>query len=134
MAFGGKKAEAIAIGADRLAAVAGSGPATAVADAPSSPAASAPARRVELTPDPSRIRPRQIEETPEARKRRLAAKTVNFSATIIARLVIIAGAGLWGWEQYEYTGQLHRGLAVGLLVMFGDLGRVVLKAMEPGTK
>ena len=135
MAFGEKNAQAAVIGADRLAAVAGAPPTTASVDAASPAAAPAPRRRrADLQPDPSRIRPRQLEETPETRKRRLAAKTVNFTATIIARLVIIAGAGLWGWKQYEYTGQIHRGVAIGVFVMFGDLGRVILKAMEPGTK
>ncbi len=130
MAFGAKKAGVPAASVDRLAAVAGSpSPAAATADA-----VSAPHPRGELRPDPSRIRPRQIDESPEQRKRRLAAKTVNFSATIIARIVIIAGAGLWAWKQYEFTGQVHRGVALGVFVMFGDLGRVILKASEPGTK
>lgn len=135
MAFGGKNAQAAVIGGDRLAAIAGSAPTAAAADVASPGAvATAPRRSADLQPDPSRIRPRQIEETPETRKRRLAAKTVNFTATIIARIVIIGGAGLWAWKQYEYTGQIHRGVAVGVFIMFGDLGRVLLKAMEPGTK
>ena len=132
MAFGERNAQAAAKGGARLAAIAGSA-ATSVAAAPVG-ASSPSMRRSSVEPDQSRIRPRQIEETPETRKRRLAAKTVNFTATIIARLVIIAAAGLWAWEQYQYTGQIHRGIVVGGFVMFGDLGRVIFKAMEPGTK
>ncbi len=133
MAFGAKNAGVAAVGVDRLAAVAGSSSHTITTeDAASAP--STPRRYAEVQPDPSRIRPRQIDESPEERKRRLAAKTVNFTATIIARIVIIAGAGLWAWKQYEFTGQIHRGVAVGAFVMFGDLGRVILKATEPGTK
>ncbi len=135
MAFGSKQnSAALQISVDRLAAVAGApgGASLLATNAVASPVRQRP--RGELQPDPSRIRPRQLEETPEDRKRRLAAKTVNFTATTIARIVIIAAAGLWAWEQYQYTGQIHRGVAVGILVMFGDLGRVIMKASEPGTK
>ena len=135
MAFGNKQnSAALKIGVDRLAAVAGAsnGAMASASNGAASPAARR--HRGELQPDPSRIRPRQIEETPEDRKRRLAAKTVNFTATIIARVVIIAAAALWAWEEYQYTGQIHRGVAVGIFVMFGDLGRVMMKAAEPGTK
>lgn len=132
MAFGTKKnINPAAIGGDRLAAVAGV-PVNASGVEAASPVQ--PRSGAGVQPDPSRIRPRQIEETPEARSRRLAAKTVNFTATIIARIVIIAAAGLWAWKQYEYTGQIHRGVAIGVFVMFGDLGRVIMKATEPGTK
>jgi|GEM_PF-1544240 len=132
MAFGTRKnINPAAVGGDRLAAVAGV-PVNAPVAEGASPAQ--PRRSANVQPDPSRIRPRQIEETPEMRKRRLAAKTVNFTATIIARIVIIAAAGLWAWKQYEYTGQIHRGVAIGIFVMFGDLGRVIMKASEPGTK
>ncbi len=130
MAFGSKKAPA-GVSADRLSAVAGASAAPAAA-APSGVGSSA--RRTTLDIDPSRMRPRQIEETPEDRKRRLAAKTVNFTATIIARIVIIAGAGVYAWNQYQLTGQVHRGVAIGVFVMIGDLGRVIMKAAEPGTK
>ncbi len=132
MAFGSKKANVSGVGGDRLAAVAGTLPPMTSADAA---AATSPMRyAAPLDPDPSRIRPRGIEESPEERKRRLRAKTVNFTATIIARIVIIAGAGFWAWKQYEFTGQIHRGVAVGAFAMFGDFGRVLLKAIEPGTK
>ena len=59
---------------------------------------------------------------------------MNFTATIIARIVIITAAGLWAWQQFQFTGQIHRGIAIGVFVMFGDLGRVIMKATEPGTK
>lgn len=131
MAFGAKKTAVAGVGVDRLAAVAGTPPDVAAAHA-SSTGTVRPSRPRQ--PDPSRIRPRQIEETAEQRKRRLAAKTVNFTATILARFVIIAAAGLWAWQQYQFTGQVHRGIAIGVFAMFGDLGRVIMKATEPGTK
>ncbi len=132
MAFGAKKTQAAIVGCDRLMAVAGAAP--TASSSRSAVEASPSRRRHDLTPDPSRIRPRQIEETPEDRKRRLAAKTANFTATIIARLVIIAAAALWAWKQYEYSGQIHRGVAVGVFIMLGDLGRVFMKASVSGTK
>lgn len=130
MGFGTKRTDGL-VSADRLAAVGGgvSMSTEAAAQAPSSPRL-----RGEIQPDLSRIRPRAIDESPEDRKRRLAAKTVNFSMTILARLVIVAGAGLYAWKQYQFTGQLHRGVAIGVFAMFADLGRVVMKASEPGTK
>lgn len=131
MAFGAKKTAVAAVGVDRLVSVARTPRDVAAANAGSSSAVRPQKMR---QPDPSRIRPRQIEETAEQRKRRLAAKTVNFTATIIARIVIIAAAGLWAWQQYQFTGQIHRGIAIGVFVMFGDLGRVIMKATEPGTK
>ncbi|MEO1252629.1 MAG: hypothetical protein AAFW81_09820 [Pseudomonadota bacterium] len=82
----------------------------------------------------ARIRPRGIDETSEERQRRLAAKSVNFGATIIARTVIMAAAGLYAWQEFQFTGQVHRGVAVGMVVMLGDFGRVVMKAAEPGTR
>ncbi len=133
MGFGAKNVQTAAAGVDRLAAVAGSSSfAAPPADAAAS--SSAPRRRDEVRPDPSRIRPRQLEESPDQRKRRLAAKTANFTATIIARIVIIVAAALWAWNQYQFTGQLHRGVAIGVFVMLGDFGRVILKATEAGTK
>jgi hypothetical protein len=134
MGFGNKKEPPVSASMDRLAAVAGGAPAAAPAVAGEGQSGPKPQRRKELQIDVTRIRPRQIEETAEQRKRRLAAKTVNFTATIIARVVIIVGAGIYGWDIYESTGQVHRGVAIGIIVMIGDLGRVVMKASEPGTK
>lgn len=133
MGFGNKKA-APQVGIDRLAAVAGGGAAAATAAPAAAGAASEPVKRVSVEPDVSRIRKRQIEETPEDRKKRLAAKAVNFSATILARIAILAAAGLYMWKEYEFTGKVHRGVALGAFAMTADLGRVILKAMEPGSK
>ncbi len=77
---------------------------------------------------------REIEETPADRKRRLAAKAINFTATILARIIILGAAGYYTWKEYEFTGQVHRGVAFGLFAMSADLGRVILKAMTPGSK
>lgn len=131
MAFGAKKPALAGVGMDRLAAVAGAPRQASMATADAAVSVRPPPPR---QPDPSRIRPRQIEETAAQRKRRLAAKTVNFTATIIARIIIIAGAGWWVWQQYQFTGQVHRGIAIGVFVMLGDLGRVIMKATEPGAK
>ena len=127
MGFGNKK-PAMAVNSNRLASVAGAPTAATFSSEQSSERYACP------EPDLSRIRPRQIEETAAVRKRRLAAKTVNFTTTIIARLVILAGAGVFLWSEYQYGGQVHRGVVVGVFAMFGDLGRVILKAMTPGTK
>ncbi len=131
MAFGGRQQAAARVSADRLASLSGGGAATAAM-----PGGGAPAqpRRVSVEPDLSRIRRNSIDETPEARKKRLAAKTVNYTATFLARIVIIAAAGYYGYELYHSTGQVHRGIAVGIFAMTADLGRVILKAMEPGSK
>lgn len=130
MGFGEKQAP-VRISGDRLAALGGNGGMATIAAAGGT---SAPRRRGSVEPDVSRIRKSRIEETPAERKKRLAAKTVNFGATILARLVIIGAAGLFVYDLYQTTGALHRGVAVGLFVMVGDLGRVLLKAMEPGSK
>jgi hypothetical protein len=130
MGFGGKK-PMMEINIDRVAAVAGvSAPLSSKADAH----ASTQARRVSVEPDMSRIRKSSIDETPEERKKRLAAKTVNFGATIIARLIILGAAGFYTWMEFQSTGKIHRGFAIGIFVMLADFGRVVLKAMEPGSK
>ncbi len=130
MAFSKQKAAAPQISMDRLAAVAGG--AGAAATAVTGGGANRP--RVSLEPDVSRIRKIAIEETPEERKLRLAAKTVNFSATILARMIILAAAGLYVWKTYQFSGQVHRGIAIGMFAMTADLGRVALKALEPGSK
>lgn len=80
------------------------------------------------------MRPRGLDETAAERKQRLAAKTVNFSATILARLAILAAAGVYVFELYDTSGQIHRGFAMGMFAVIADLGRVILKAMEPGTR
>lgn len=129
MGFG--KQEAVArISNDRLAAVTGAAIASSSVGEPSS----APMRRVSVEPDLSKMRKNRIEETPEQRKKRLAAKTVNFGATFLARLIIIGAAGYYGYEQFQQTGIVPRGVAMGVFVMLGDFGRVILKAMEPGSK
>lgn len=135
MAFGAKQQPAFQVSAARLAAVSGGGAATAAAmPASASAGESAPRRRVSVEPDVSRIRKNMIDETPEERKKRLAAKTVNFGATIIARIVIFAGVGLYAWKTYQFSGEIHRGVALGLFAMTADFGRVCLKAMTPGSK
>lgn len=131
MAFGEKQNQAaLQISANRLASLAGG----VTAAAPAREAPSFAARPVSVEPDISRIRPRGIDETPEQQQRRLAAKTVNFTATILARLVIMGALATFAYDVYEATGTIHRGVAMGLFLMTADLGRVILKAMEPGTK
>lgn len=131
MGRSGKQQAALRVSADRLASVASGasyGSALAAADA------AAPKPRVSHEPDLSRIRPCAIEETPEQRKKRLAAKTVNFTATILARLLIMGGLGVFAYDIYEGSGAIHRGAAAGLFAMTLDFGRVLMKAMQPGTK
>lgn len=128
MGFGGKKQPA-GMNPDRLAALAGGG-SLAQADA----SAAAPRRRVSVEPDMSRIRKCSIDETPEERKKRLAAKTVNFGATFIARIIIMAAAGFFLWTELQNTGKVHRGVVVGMFAMLADFGRVMMKALEPGSK
>lgn len=94
---------------------------------------SRPARNL-LEPDLSRIRPRGIDETEEQRRRRLAAKTVNFSMSFLARTVILAALAMFAFSLYERTGSVHRGIGALMFVIFADFGRAILKAMEPGTK
>ncbi|MCK5747222.1 MAG: hypothetical protein KAH44_13455 [Oricola sp.] len=124
-----KQQTAPRISGDRLAAIAGG-----VTASEALVERAAPAPRVVLEPDLSRIRPRGVEETPEQRKKRLAAKTINFTFTIAARLIIIAALGLLIWNNYEMTGAIQRGPAMGIFAILVDLGRVMMKAMEPGTK
>ena len=125
MGFGKQTAPARASAA-RLNALAGA--------PPMSLDAAAPHRRVSVEPDLSRINRNRVVETPEERKKRLAAKTVNFGATFAARIIIIAAACIYGYDLYQSTGVMHRGIAVGVLAMIVDFGRVLLKAMEPGSK
>ena len=73
-------------------------------------------------------------ESPEARKKRLAAKTINFTATFFARIMIIGVVGYLMYDIYQGSGTIHRGYAMGMFAMIADFGRVLLKAMEPGTK
>ncbi len=133
MGFGDKK-PAPQISLDRLAAVAGRGDVVETAE-PVAAAAAPLARPVSLEPDVSRIRKtNMVDETPEAHKRRLAAKTVNFSMTFLVRTAIFAAVVYYAWNEHHLTGQIHRGVAIGLLVMAADFGRVALKAMAPGSK
>ncbi|PQA89644.1 hypothetical protein [Hyphococcus luteus] len=130
MAFARKKDDAAPrVSAARLAAIAGGAP----AEEPVAQSA-APARPATLEPDLSRIRPRGVNETPEQRKKRLGAKTINFTATILARVIIMGALALFMWDGYEITGAIQRGPAIAMVAMVADLGRVILKAMEPGTK
>ena len=136
--MGFKKQEtAPRIDAGRLAALAGKkGEGAAPASPSGAPPASdePPRRRVSVEPDLSRINKNRLIETAEQRKKRLAAKSVNFSASFIARTAII-GAALWyGYGLYQSTGDIDRMVAVGVLVMAVDFGRVLLKAMEPGSR
>lgn len=129
--MGFKKQEpAPRVDAGRLAALAG-----VKAEPSASPSEAAPARRrVSVEPDLSRINKNRLIETPEERKKRLAAKSVNFSASFIGRSAII-GAALWyGYGLYQSTGDIDRLVAIGVLVMAADFGRVLLKAMEPGSR
>ncbi len=126
MGFGDKKPTA-QISLNRLAAVAGGG----AIEAPEH----VEARPVMLEPDLSRIKKtNMLDATPEAHKRRLAAKIVNFSTTFLVRIIILAAVAYYAWNEYQFTGQIHRGVAIGLLVMAADFGRVTLKAMTPGSK
>jgi len=132
MGFGSKNAAAPRMSADRLAGVSGRGGAAAAMTA--SPAMAMPRARVSLEPDLSRIRARSVDISEEARQRRVAAKTVNFTATIIARLIILLAIGKYGYDLWMMTGTFHRGVVMGGFAVLADLGRVALKAMEPGTK
>lgn len=119
----GKQQTAARISSDRLAAMTGV-----------ETAGGEPPPRVSLEPDLSRIRKNRLEETPEERQQRLAAKTVNFSTTFLIRSIILVAVAWFGYNAYQMTGDIHRGIAIGMFVMAGDFGRVMLKAMEPGTK
>ena len=137
MAFGDKQETAPRIGADRLAAVVGGGVTTsniASSNIASAVPSSAPARPVSVEPDLSRIRKSRIEETPEERKKRLAAKTVNYTASFIGRLIVIAAASLYGWEHLQMTGSMHHGISIGVFIMAADFVRVAMKAATPGSK
>ncbi len=127
----GKQQAAPRISVDRLAAVTGCSAAPAAAiSAP----VTAQARRESVEPDLSKMRKNRIEETPEERKKRLAAKTVNFGITFLARIIIIGAAGYIGYLAYESTGIFPRNIGVGITIVLADFGRVLLKAMEPGSK
>lgn len=130
MGFG--KQQAVArISGDRLAAVTGGGNISAEPDLASSQPMM---RRESVQPDLSKMRKNRIEETPEQRKKRMAAKTVNFGATFLVRIIIIGAAGYFGYQVYESTGAFPRNIGIGIFVMVGDFGRVLIKAMEPGSK
>ena len=130
MAFARKQNDAPRIGADRLAAIAGG----SVMEMAVAAESQTPRMRMELQPDLSRMRPRGVNETPEQRARRLMAKKINFTMTILARLAIMGAVAYLMNETYQGTGAIHRGYATGMFFMVADFGRVILKAMEPGTK
>lgn len=137
----GAKTETLAVDPSRLAALAGKPLAPTVDDTPTQPASrqspttmTAAARRASLEPDQSRIRKCSIDETPAQRKKRLAAKTMNFSATIIARITILVAVGYYAWAEFKGIGGVHRGIVIGIFVMLADLGRVIIKALDPGSK
>lgn len=133
--MGKKKQEAPRVDAGRLAALAGQRK-EAQATSEGSPEASGgqPQRRVSVEPDLSRINKTRIIETPEQRKKRLAAKSVNFSASFMARGAIIAAALWYGYEAYQSTGDIDSIVAGVVLVMTVDFARVMFKAMEPGSR
>lgn len=126
-----KKTPAARASADRLAALAG---VSATSSGAAAMAAPGPPRRVSVEPDVTRIRKCAIEETPEERKKRLAAKSVNFGASFFARILILGAAGYFLWIEFQSTGQIHRAVATGVFAMVADFGRVVMKAMTPGSK
>lgn len=81
-----------------------------------------------------RIKPLGGDETPEQRRMRLRAKTVNFSATFMARVVIMAAAGYFMLQEYRKWGLIDRRIGFGMLAMGADFGRALAKCMTPGTK
>ncbi len=123
------KPPSIQIAADRLAAVAGDG-----AMVQHEAAAREPAQRVKRELDLSRIRKCSVDETPKQRRKRLAAKTVNFGASMLVRIIILVVAGYFVWADFQSTGKMHNGYAAGMVLMVADFGRIVMKAMTPGTK
>lgn len=125
-----KQSATMRAGADRLATIAGGGAMEMALAAESA----VPRKRLSVEPDLSRIRPRSVIETPEQKARRLTAKKINFTMTILARLAIMAAVAYLMNEAYQGTGAIHRGYATGMFLMVADFGRVILKAMEPGTK
>ncbi len=84
--------------------------------------------------DQKRIRKIGWDEPADARKRRLRAKTINFSCTIGARVLLFVGVGYFFWKQYQWHGVINRGLIVAMLAMLADFGRVMAKMMTHGTK
>ena len=85
-------------------------------------------------PDPRSVRKWRPTEDPVARRRRLRAKTVNFTCTLTARAVIMFGLGYFLLHEWEHYGVVDRRGAFILLAMVADYGRVIMKALEPGTK
>lgn len=74
------------------------------------------------------------DETPEARRMRLRAKTVNFGATFGARAVIMAAACFFLWQAFVKYGIIDHWLGFGVVAMGADFSRVLAKCMTPGTK
>lgn len=129
MAFGSKRAAA-GVSADRLSVVISGGARNDTPAATPHPLS----RRVSVEPDESRIRKNTVDETAEERSKRLTAKSINFGATFTARAIIIAALAYYAWNAYQYSGNIHRGVAIAMFAMFADFGRVALKALEPGSK
>lgn len=100
--------------------------------------AGAPLRATISYDDPEAIRNRMkpfgVEETPDERRMRLRAKTVNFSATFLARAVIMAAAGYFMLQEFRKWGYIDRRIGFGLVAMGADFTRVLGKCMTPGTK
>ena len=67
-------------------------------------------------------------------KKRLAAKTVNFSCTIAIRVFLIGAVGYFFWRDLQLTEFPNRLMGLGIIAMVMDLGRVMTKMMTPGTK
>ncbi len=124
------------VDASRLAAIAGKAAALPANDVQAQPGIKEKkaVRPISLEPDLSRIRKCAIDETPAQRKKRLAAKTINYSATILARIAILCAVGFYAWHEYQTSYSIHRGVLAGMFVMVADFGRVILKAMDPGSK
>lgn len=107
----------------------------ATANAASAGAGRMAAKRSEASiPNSAALRKRGLKESDEERAMRLRAKAVNFTCTLVARGVILAGAIWYVWHLYNGTGVVARGYAFGVVAMIADYGRVLSKMMAPGTK
>ena len=92
-------------------------------------------KRKTVEPDFSKVkRYNPLSETEEERVLRMRAKTVNFTCTIFARLVIIASASYFAYDAYITSNGLNWRPILGVFLLFAELGRVLTKMMTPGTK
>lgn len=92
-------------------------------------------QRRSTEPDLSKMRKfTAVIETPEERKVRLIAKTINVTFGVIARLTILGVVGYFAWQSYLASGgfSIRQFILPGLIA--ADLGRVLIKASKPGTK